>query len=245
MSERGNELRKAVIYHRVSTRDQDPRLARDELDRAATARGYSIVETIEETGSGARNDRPGLQRVMDLANLGKVDAVLVWKLDRAGRSVIDVLTTINSLKSAGVTFIATSQGLEMSPKGDAVSTLMLNVLASVAEFERELIAERTALGLDRARKKGVRLGRPPAMTPYGEDRALRLREHGRSWSETAREMECSVSAARRAVERAKRRLVGKGPSSERDELPMTTTREVGMSETFVSDNDTQSDRGER
>ena len=85
---------RCALYHRVSTRDQNPELPLEELHRAAEARGYEVAEVVTETGSGARNDRPGLQRVLELARSGEVDAVLVWKLDRAGRSVIDVLATI-------------------------------------------------------------------------------------------------------------------------------------------------------
>jgi len=92
---------RAALYHRVSTLDQDPTLARREL-RAALVVG--------ETGSGARNDRPGLQRVMGAARRGDVDAVLAWKLDRFGRSARDVLANIRDLDSAGVRFVVTIPG---------------------------------------------------------------------------------------------------------------------------------------
>jgi DNA invertase Pin-like site-specific DNA recombinase len=137
---------RAAVYHRVSTLDQNPALARDELRAAAARLGSEIVLDIEETGSGARNDRPGLQRLMDAARRGKLDAVLVWKLDRFGRSALDVLANIRDLDAAGVRFIATTQGIDIRPGGDAMSRLILGVLASVAEFERDLIRERTIVG---------------------------------------------------------------------------------------------------
>jgi DNA invertase Pin-like site-specific DNA recombinase len=117
-------LLRAAIYHRVSTLDQNPALARDELRAAAARLGAELVVDIEETGSGARNDRPGLQRVMEAARRGKLDAVLVWKLDRFGRSALDVLANIRDLDAAGVRFIATTQGIDIRPGGDAMSRLI-------------------------------------------------------------------------------------------------------------------------
>lgn len=150
----------AVTYHRVSTRDQRPELAREELRRAARARGLRLVEEVEETGSGARNDRPGLARVFELARAGHVAHVLVWKLDRFGRSVLDVLSNVQELELAGVTFSATSQGLEVGPRAGPMGRLVLTILAAIAELERETISERTLLGLEAARRRGVKLGRP-------------------------------------------------------------------------------------
>jgi len=156
-----------------------------------------LTEEIEETGSGACNDRPGLQRVLAAARSGKLDAVLVWKLDRWGRSSLDVLSNIRALESAGVRFIAISQGLDVRPGGDAMSHLILGVLASVAEFEREIIRERTRLGLGKARRAGKRLGRPPRMlSPAKAEQVRQLRSEGRSWSQVAAEVPCSVWAAR-------------------------------------------------
>lgn len=154
-----NSMRIA-IYHRVSTLDQNPELARDELNRYAARIGGEVALDVEETASGALNNRPGLQRVLKAARTGKVDAVLVWKLDRFGRSALDVLANIRALSDAGVRFVATSQGLDVKPDGDAMSRLMLTVLAAVAEFERDLIRDRTKLGLRRAVAQGKKLGRP-------------------------------------------------------------------------------------
>ena len=186
-----------AVYHRVSTLDQDPGLARDELHAAAARLGGEVVLDIEETGSGARNDRPGLQRLMDAARRGKLDAVVVWKLDRFGRSALDVLANIRDLDAAGVRFIAMTQGIDIRPGGDAMSRLILGVLASVAEFERDLIRERTRLGMAKARAAGKRIGRPHADRPERAE-VLRLREQGRSWREVAKTLGCSTWAARQS-----------------------------------------------
>lgn len=198
MTSRRSQIGKATcaLYHRVSTRDQNPALARRELRQAARARGLQIALDIEETGSGAWNNRPGLRRVMEAARKGEVSAVLVWKLDRFGRSTLDVLSNIKSLTNAGVRFVAVTQGLDVRPEGDAMSNLIVTVLSGVAEFERALIAERTALAAKAARQAGRPWGR--RREPGPEPREVKaLRATGVSWSEIAKRLHCTVAMARR------------------------------------------------
>lgn len=189
-----------AICHRASTLDQDPTLARDELRAAAQMRGMKAMIEVEESGSGARNDRPGLQQVLDAARRGRVKAVLVHKLDRWGRSALDVLHNIRVLEEAGVEFVVTSQGLHIKPHGDAVSKLILGVLASVAEFERSLIVERTKLGLDKARRSGKRLGRPRKGNAPASATVIEMRAAGQSWSTIADTLGCTIAAVRRACQ---------------------------------------------
>jgi len=100
----------------------------------------TVALDVEETGSGAWNNRPGLRRVMDAARKGDVEAILVWKLDRFGRLSLDVLSNIRTLTNSGVRFIAVTQGLDVQPHGDAMSQLILTVLSGVAEFEHSLMS---------------------------------------------------------------------------------------------------------
>lgn len=190
-------MKQCALYHRASTNDQDPTLAREELHRAASVRGLAVGLDIEETGSGARNDRPGLQRVMDAARRGQISAVLVHKLDRFGRSALDLLSNIRELEARGVEFICTSQGIHIRGDADPMSRLILTTLAGVAEFERSLIKERTKLGLARARAKGKRLGRPGRPKPRRAD-VERLRSQGATWADIAQALGCSPTSARRA-----------------------------------------------
>jgi DNA invertase Pin-like site-specific DNA recombinase len=189
--------RRAALYHRVSTLDQNPTLARSELRASAKRLGFRIALDVEETGSGAQNDRPGFKRVLEAARLGKIDALLVYKLDRAGRSALDLLANIRELVEVhGVRFLVTSQGLDLKPGGDAISRLLMTVLAAVAEFERDLIRDRTRLGLAAARRRGVRLGRRPSPGPSAA--AVRARRSaGESWAQIAAAFGCSVGKARR------------------------------------------------
>lgn len=186
---------RVALYHRVSTLDQDATLARHELEAWAARQGGEIALRVEESASGAWSGRPGLQRVLAAARRGQLDAVVVWKLDRWGRSALDVLANIQALADAGVRFVAVTQGLDVKPGGDAMSRLLLGVLAAVAEFERDLIRERTRLGLDRARRAGKKLGRPrvPGPTPAA---VRQLRDRGLSWSRVAAELGCTVGIAR-------------------------------------------------
>lgn len=192
---------KIATYHRVSTLDQNPALARDELRATASRLGGEVVLAIEETGSGARNDRPGLQKLMEAARHGRIDTVLVWKLDRFGRSALDVLANLRELEAAGVAFTATTQGITIKPGGDAMSKLLVTMLAAVADFERSLIRERTVLGLRKARASGKRIGRPLVLTPAKAAKVKQLRSAGRSWSEVAATVGCKVGAARLAAAR--------------------------------------------
>lgn len=191
---------RAALYHRVSTVDQDATAARDELHAVAMRLGASVVLDVEETGSGAGNDRPGLLEVMSAARRGRVDVVIVWKLDRWGRSALDVLANLRELEAAGVRFYCAGQGLDIRPGGDAMSRLMLQMLAAIAEFERELIKDRTRLGMQRARARGARLGRPPAELEQDlVRRAHELAARGTAVRAIARELAVSARLARRAL----------------------------------------------
>jgi len=136
---------------------------------------------------------------MDAARRGAINAVIVWKLDRFGRSALDLLANIEELERCGVRFIATSQGIDIHPGGDAMSRLIVTVLSAVSQFERELIAERTVLGLAKARRLGHRIGRPPSRRTPDRDRVLALRSRGSSWREIGRRLHCPVTAAWRAA----------------------------------------------
>jgi len=192
---------RAGCYHRCSTLDQDPTLARDELRAAAKARGMEIVLEIEETGSGARNNRPGLQKVMEAARRHQLDAVLVWKLDRWGRSSLDLLSNINTLESCGVRFIAITQGIDIKPDGDPMSRLLVTMLSAISEFERDLVRSRTRLGLDKARKNGKQLGRRINRNAPSPKKVAAMREAGMSWAEIGLDLGCPPTSARRALQR--------------------------------------------
>jgi DNA invertase Pin-like site-specific DNA recombinase len=194
-------VKRAALYHRVSTTDQNPALARVELRRAARARSLQVALYEEERASAGKNDRAGLRRVLEAARRHRVDVVMVWKIDRFGRSLLDLVANVRQLREAGIRFVSTSQGIDLGPEGNATGELQFNILSAVAEFERELIRERTALGLAAARRAGKRLGRPSNAPPAAA--VGKLRAKGWSWPTIAKKLNRSVMQCRRAFQSAR------------------------------------------
>jgi len=122
--------------------------------------------------------------------------VLVYKLDRFGRSVRNCLDGIEALRAHGVRFLAVSQNID-TDEHNPTSRLMLHILAALAEFEREMIRERVCAGVKNARQKGKRLGRPKAV--FDRQRAVELRQQGRSFPEIARELGIGLGTVVRAI----------------------------------------------
>jgi DNA invertase Pin-like site-specific DNA recombinase len=138
-----------VGYTRVST------VAQTLEQQNAALEVAGVTKTFSDVMSGARDDRPGLASLMDYVRAG--DTVVVWKLDRLGRNTTHILETVQVLTERGVTLVSTSDGIDSStPAG----RMMIGVLGSLAEYERELIKERTALKRKVSRANGVKFGRP-------------------------------------------------------------------------------------
>src|SRR5690242_7365752 len=192
---------KAAIYARVSTQDQNCEMQVRELREYAIRRGWQVVNEYVDTGwSGAKASRPELDHLMKDAALRRFDAVLVYKLDRFGRSVRNCLDGIEALGSHGVRFLALSQSID-TDHANPTARLLLHILASVAEFERELIRERVCAGVRNARQKGKRLGRPKRV--FDRQRAVELRQQGRSLPQIARELGVGLGTVVRAVNDAR------------------------------------------
>lgn len=137
-----------VGYVRVSTVAQ----TLEQQNAALAAAG--VTKTFSDTMSGARDDRPGLAAVLDYVREG--DTVVVWKLDRLGRNTLHVLETVKALTDRGVTLVSTSDGIDSST---AAGRMMIGVLGSLAEYERELVKERTALKRAMSLANGTKFGR--------------------------------------------------------------------------------------
>lgn len=142
-----------VGYARVSTVDQDPALQLDALKAAGCERVF------EERASGARRDRPVLAEATDYVREG--DVLVVWRLDRFGRSLKDLIEKVGALRERGVGFRSLTEAIDTTTAG---GQLVFHIFGALAEFERELIRERTMAGLAAARARGRQGGRPPKMT---------------------------------------------------------------------------------
>lgn len=169
-----------ALYARVSTTDQSCEMQVRELREFIFRRGWQSAGEYIDTGfSGAKASRPALDRLMADAAQRKFDCIVVYKIDRFGRSVLHLNQQLAALTSYGVRFIATSQSLDTDEK-NPTSRLLLQILASVAEFEREMIRERTLSGIKAAQAAGKIVGRPKRV--FRRDEVVRLRdEDGLSW----------------------------------------------------------------
>jgi DNA invertase Pin-like site-specific DNA recombinase len=164
---------RAALYARCSTHDkgQDPELQLQPLREYCQRRGFEIAgEYVDNGVSGTKDRRPQLDRLMDAARKRQVDIIIVWKLDRFGRSLKQLVTALDELSSLGIGFISYQDNLDLTT---AQGRLMFHIIGAMAEFERELIRERVKAGLDNARRKGKRLGRKP-LPPVDRDKVTSL-----------------------------------------------------------------------
>ena len=153
---------RAALYARVSTLDQEPENQLQELRRYVQARSWKAQEYVDHGVSGTKNRRPALDRLVADARRRKVDTVVVWRLDRLGRSLKHLVTLLDELQALGVGFVSLGEGIDLqTPAG----RLQLHILAALSEFEKSRIAERVRAGLARVRANGTRLGRPKAVVP--------------------------------------------------------------------------------
>ena len=141
-----------IGYARVSTTDQNPGLQIDALEGAKCERIFT------ETASGAQRDRPELAAALDYMREG--DSLVVWKLDRLARNLRQLIETVESLQDRGINFVSITDPIDTT---SAAGRLIFHVFASLAEFERAQIGERTRAGLASARARGRLGGRPPAL----------------------------------------------------------------------------------
>jgi DNA invertase Pin-like site-specific DNA recombinase len=195
-SESTRQITQVALYARVSTlNNQDPEMQLSELREYAERRGWQIVEEFTDQGvSGCKESRPALNRLMADACRRRFDAILVWKIDRFGRSLKHLVNALAELAALGVAFISLRDNLDLStPSG----RLMFQIIGAMAEFERALIQERVRAGLRNARNKGKKLGRP--RVTVDASKIAFLRTQGRSWAEIVAEMGVGKGTAQRAL----------------------------------------------
>lgn len=153
-------MKRAALYLRVSTKDQTTDNQRLELERVATAKGWSIAEVYEDhaiSGAKGRDKRPAYDRLLKDAVRSKFDVVMAWDVSRLGRSLTGLVQALDDLHSNGIDLYLHQQALDTTtPSGRA----LFQMCGVFAEFERSMISERVKAGLSRARENGVTLGRP-------------------------------------------------------------------------------------
>jgi len=187
------------LYARVSTSDQQtlPMQCRAMRDYAAR-RGWMIAMQVREVGSGAAQ-REAREKLLEAARRREIDVVLVWRLDRWGRSVTDLLATLQELEHLGVGFVSLTEALDLTtPAGRA----MAGLLSVFAEFEREILRDRVRAGLSHARQNGKRLGRPATAAIHAAE-IRKLHRGGVSKSEIARRLNLGRTSIRRILAMSK------------------------------------------
>ncbi len=180
-----------IGYARVSTDDQNLDMQRDALH------ADGCEKLFEDTASGARSNRKGLTAALDACAAG--DVLTVWKLDRLGRSLLDLVGLVETLKARGIGLkVLTGAGASIDttkPEG----RLFFAMFAAFAEFERELNRERTRAGMTAAKRRGRHIGRPRKLAPDQLDMATQLMAADRSQREVAKALGCAVSTLREAM----------------------------------------------
>ncbi len=184
-------IARVALYARVSTSNghQDPEMQLRELREYAERRGWQVAGEYTDHGiSGSKESRPELNRLMTDAHRRRFDAILVWKIDRFGRSLKHLVNALADLGAYGVAFISLRDNLDLStPSG----RLMFQIIGAMAEFERALIQERVRAGLRNAQAKGKLLGRPRRTVDASKIAALRA--SGASWRAISRELGVGIA----------------------------------------------------
>jgi putative DNA-invertase from lambdoid prophage Rac len=183
---------RAGLYARVSTNDQQTLAMQNRAMREYGARrGWTIALQVREVNSGAH--REAREKVLEAARRREIDVALVWRLDRWGRSITDLLATLQELEHLGVGFVSLTEALDLTT---AAGRAMAGMLAVFAAFEREILQERTRAGLAHARQNGKRLGRPATAAIHAAE-IRKLNRSGVSKSEIARRLNIGRTSVRR------------------------------------------------
>jgi DNA invertase Pin-like site-specific DNA recombinase len=194
-------MKKVAIYGRVSTTSQNTDLQIQECRQYAERCGYQVIGEYCDTISGttSKDDREALTRLLEDAFTRKFDTVVVFSIDRLGRSLKHCLDILDTLRERQVQFISIKQQIDT---GSSVGKLIFEIFACLASYERTQILERTALGRERAKARGVRFGRPSKMNSSVAEAVRLLREKGAGIKEIATSLQIGVGSVYKALKTA-------------------------------------------
>lgn len=188
--------KRAAVYMRVSRPEQSIALQIDAAKQLIAQRGWKIAATFADEGiSGTKAKRPELDRLLEGAHRGRFDVVVVWKGDRLFRSLQHMVATMNNFAAWGVDYVSITEG--SFDTTTPIGKFLRNFFATLAEYERDLIAERSAAGVAAARLRGAKIGRPRVRFDVDEARSL----IGRGWSlrRAAARLKITTSTLHRAL----------------------------------------------
>jgi DNA invertase Pin-like site-specific DNA recombinase len=188
---------RTALYARVSTKDQQTLpMQMKAMREYAKNRQWKVVKEIKEIGSGADNNRPEREKLIKLAKQRKLDAVVVWKFDRWGRSMTDFVLTVNDLKDSGVVFVSITEALDLSTP---IGEMTAGIFALLAQYERKLLSERVKAGMEYAKSKGKHVGRPPTNKKKTEE-VKRLYKEGLSKYAITKELKMGWETVNKILE---------------------------------------------
>ena len=194
-----NTLRnRCALYIRVSSLDQNPDLQHRELIDYAKTRNWQISKIYEDRLTGTNANRKSLQQLLNDARQRRFDILLMWKLDRGFRSIRDCINYLQEFNDLGIQFVSLKDsGIDMTlPSG----RLLLHILAAFSEFEASILKMRVKSGLDAARARGVRLGRPIRVTPEIIEEVKRLRSQNISIRQIGKRVQLAKSTVQRILD---------------------------------------------
>lgn len=198
-------MNSTAVYIRVSSRRQDTASQLPDVERYLAAHGLEGATVYRDKFTGKTMERPGFEKLLAAVRAGEVKTVIVWRLDRLGRTAKGLTALFDEFTSRKVNLVSLKDGLDLST---AAGRLMANVLASVAAYETEIRAERVLAGLEIARERGVRLGRPAGVhtavkvTPEQAAQVRRLRREGQGATAISRAVGLSRPTVYRVLEAA-------------------------------------------
>lgn len=195
-------LMKTAVYMRVSTDDQSISMQKQEISTFLENRGITDAQIYSDEGiSGVTDDRPHLKALKNDLKLGKIELLVIWKLDRLFRSLTQLLAFLNELKERNVKLISIKDNIDLTtPSG----VLMMQLIGAFAEFERNIIMERTRAGQKAAKARGVKFGRPTKIGTALEHKILELRNQGLTFKKISNALGVSEASACYVVKKLSR-----------------------------------------
>ncbi len=183
-------MKRVIIYARVSTKEQNVDMQLSDLKSYAELRRLEVVEVYIDYASGAKSDRVNYQKLFNDVRKRKTDVVLVWKFNRFARSTKELINALEEFNSLGVDFISYKENVDTStPAGKILFTM----ISAFAEFERSIIRERVVAGMEKAKARGARIGRP-RIPPFTKQKVIMLKERGLTYKEIIKQVRISKSA---------------------------------------------------
>lgn len=197
-------MQKAAIYYRVSTERQDLESQKHAVEQWLTQlpepkRPKQVTVFKDEGISGKTTNRPGFQALLEVAYSGRIDTIIVYRLDRLSRHATTAIKLLLSLDEAGVAFISVTQPVLNLGHENPFRRTMLAAFAEIAEIERETIVARVRAGLDAARKRGVRLGAPVKVSLSKQQQARAMKAQGHSYKSIAEALDLSVGSVHKLI----------------------------------------------